>query len=91
MPSSGFRPWVDALESQRAEPIAIIGLGCRFPGGATSPEEYWRVLRKSRPEVARMVRESSGFHASVAGIFHWADALRDSVLTDPNWEGFWTV
>jgi hypothetical protein len=52
MPSSGFRPWVGALESQRAEPIAIIGLGCRFPGGATSPEEYWRVLRKSEPEVA---------------------------------------
>ncbi|HEY2516899.1 MAG TPA: beta-ketoacyl synthase N-terminal-like domain-containing protein, partial [Polyangiaceae bacterium] len=27
------------------EPIAVIGIGCRFPGGATSPEDYWRVLR----------------------------------------------
>ncbi len=27
------------------EPIAIIGIGCRFPGGATGPEEFWRVLR----------------------------------------------
>ena len=26
-----------------AEPIAIIGIGCRFPMGA-SPEEYWRFL-----------------------------------------------
>ncbi|NEO03837.1 MAG: hypothetical protein F6K50_53720, partial [Moorea sp. SIO3I7] len=25
------------------EAIAIIGLGCRFPG-ARNPEEYWRLL-----------------------------------------------
>jgi len=27
------------------EPIAIVGIGCRFPGGVTDPESYWRVLR----------------------------------------------
>jgi len=26
------------------EPIAIIGLGCRFPGGANTPEGYWKLL-----------------------------------------------
>ncbi|MGA4838246.1 type I polyketide synthase [Streptomyces sp. G45] len=26
------------------EPIAIVGIGCRFPGGVTSPEDLWRVL-----------------------------------------------
>ena len=29
----------------RAEPIAIIGMGCRLPGGVNSPEEFWRLLR----------------------------------------------
>jgi len=26
------------------EPIAIIGIGCRFPGGANTPEAYWELL-----------------------------------------------
>nr|WP_246843248.1 type I polyketide synthase [Allokutzneria sp. NRRL B-24872] len=26
------------------EDIAIVGVGCRFPGGAESPEELWRVV-----------------------------------------------
>lgn len=26
------------------EPIAIIGMGLRFPGGASDPEEFWRLL-----------------------------------------------
>ena len=27
-----------------AEPIAVIGIGCRLPGGITGPEEYWKFL-----------------------------------------------
>src|SRR5258708_29569217 len=30
--------------SRSREPLAIIGLGCRFPGGADGPESFWRLL-----------------------------------------------
>ena len=35
---------LDALERKRTEPVAIVGMACRFPGGATDPASYWRML-----------------------------------------------
>jgi acyl transferase domain-containing protein len=36
---------LDALERARHEPIAVIGMACRLPGGATTPDAYWELLR----------------------------------------------
>ena len=30
------------------EPIAIIGMGCRFPGGVRTPQDFWSLLKSGR-------------------------------------------
>jgi hypothetical protein len=33
------------------EHIAVIGMGCRFPGSASSPDRYWALLRDGRDAI----------------------------------------
>lgn len=35
---------LEKLERSLTEPVAIVGMACRFPGGANNPEEFWRLL-----------------------------------------------
>ncbi|MDC3954534.1 type I polyketide synthase [Polyangium jinanense] len=35
----------DALLREKTEPIAIVGVGCRFPGGGQGPDAFFRVLQ----------------------------------------------
>src|SRR5579883_675101 len=48
---------LDAIEQERTEPIAIIGMACRFPGGAQDPESFWRLLRDGVDTVTEVPPE----------------------------------
>ncbi len=39
------------------EPIAIVGIGCRFPGGADSPEAFWRLLREGVDAIGEVPKD----------------------------------
>ena len=37
-----------AVVNRPNEPIAILGMGCRFPGGVDSPDDLWQLLSEER-------------------------------------------
>ncbi|MBS1799659.1 MAG: polyketide synthase, partial [Acidobacteria bacterium] len=58
------------LESSQPEPIAIVGMGCRIPGGEGGVEDYWRLLRQGISAVGEGV------------VTRLADSLRDRPLPE---------
>ncbi len=45
---------LNAIERAKSEPIAIIGMGCRFPGGVNDPETYWQLLKDGREGIVEV-------------------------------------
>nr|AEH26539.1 polyketide synthase [uncultured Acidobacteria bacterium C5] len=43
---------IKALERERREPIAVIGMACRFPGGASDPRSFFELLREGRDGIS---------------------------------------
>ncbi len=64
------------------EPIAIVGMGCRLPGGVTDPESFWRLLSDGVDAVTEVPAERWD-------IEHWYDADPDAAgKMTTRWGGF---
>ncbi|MGT0193983.1 amino acid adenylation domain-containing protein [Burkholderia pyrrocinia] len=51
------RAEIAALRSDRNEPIAVIGMACRFPGRSDTPDAFWQLLDDARDAVTEVPGE----------------------------------
>ena len=59
-PESAAEAMVPAIAGSTDEPIAVIGLGCRFPGRHPGPEALWQFLCEGRSAVGEVPAGSVG-------------------------------
>ncbi|MGB6831534.1 MAG: alpha/beta fold hydrolase [Terracidiphilus sp.] len=52
-----MRAQLDALKSGASEPIAIVGLACRFPGSGSGIDGFWNDLRSGRDCISEVPPE----------------------------------
>ncbi|MGO4429670.1 beta-ketoacyl synthase N-terminal-like domain-containing protein, partial [Streptomyces sp. MCAF7] len=58
--------------------IAIIGMACRFPGGVSTPEEFWDLVLMERDAIADFPTNRGW---DLAGIFHPDPAHKGTCYT----------
>ncbi|WP_131811386.1 type I polyketide synthase, partial [Mycolicibacterium monacense] len=44
-------------EQADTEPIAVVGMGCRLPGGVSDPDGFWQLLQDGRSGIVRVPPE----------------------------------
>ncbi|MFD4655569.1 type I polyketide synthase [Kitasatospora sp. NPDC058444] len=59
------------LESAAGEPIAIVGMSCRYPGDVRSPDDLWRMVSTGRDPIGPLPA-NRGWDLSLADEPSWA-------------------
>ncbi|MFF8104529.1 beta-ketoacyl synthase N-terminal-like domain-containing protein, partial [Streptomyces sp. NPDC016640] len=49
---SAAGPEVKGRKGEAGDPIAVIGIGCRFPGGVASPDDLWELVASGTDAIS---------------------------------------
>ncbi len=49
-----LRSQIRDLQYKKTEPVAILGIGCRFPGSCDSPDDFWQLLNQGVDAVSEV-------------------------------------
>ena len=60
---------------KKREPLAIIGIGCRFPGDVNSPEEFWDLLSGKKDALGEIPADRWNVEAMFAPEFRRASKI----------------
>lgn len=63
------------VEEDACMPIAVIGMGCRFPGDATSPELLWDFIANGRSAWSEFPKD----RINIDGFYHPSGDRQGSV------------
>ena len=66
----------------KLDPIAIVGIGCRFPGAVSSPNDFWELLKTGTDAITEVPTE----RWSVEQFYH--PDLSQPGKTNTRWGGF---
>uniref|UniRef100_UPI00262AC87D type I polyketide synthase n=1 Tax=Mycobacterium simiae TaxID=1784 RepID=UPI00262AC87D len=71
-----------AARTAMTEPVAVVGMGCRFPGNVTGPDSFWELMVEGRNAISDIPADRWDAEA-----FYDADPLTPGHMTT-KWGGF---